>query len=404
MIFRMAWRNLWRNKLRTLITMGAVVIAVLLATVMRSLQEGTYGQMIDNVVGSYLGYIQVHQQGYWDDPVLDNSFALNDELEAVLTANEGVSAISPRLESFALASAGNDSRGAMVVGIDPTRENNLTEITKRVQSGEFLESGEAAALVGEGLADKLGLGIGDTLVLLGQGYHGATAAGKYRIKGLLSFGSPLFSNQMVMLPLSQAQDMYAAPDQITSLVVAPERPSRATKIVQALQTQIDTQQLEVMDWQSLTPELIQMIEADRGGGVLMIGVLYMIVGFLIFGTVLMMTAERQYEFGVMVAIGLKNRQLTRMVIIETVMVSLLGVLAGSIISLPIVYWLHIHPLRFESMAEAYAEFGLQPILPAAIDPQVFISQAITVGIIAILVSLYPALRLLKLNPTKAMRA
>lgn len=404
MIFRLAWRNLWRNKQRTFITMAAVVLAVLLATVMRSLQEGTYSQMIDNVVGSYLGYIQVHQSGYWDEQVLDNSFSEDPKMVTTLATHPAVEKTIPRLESFALASSGLESRGALVIGIEPNQEDGFSNLMKRISAGSYLAGDESAALIGEGLSNTLKLGVGDTLILLGQGYRGATAAGKYPIKGLVSFGSPELSNRIVFLPLGQAQEMYAAPGQLTSLILQPEQPRKALKVAGDLQTVVDTQAYEIMDWQAMSPELIQMIEADRGGGVLMIGVLYMVVGFLIFGTVLMMTAERKYEFGVMVAIGLKQGQLTRMVMVETVMVALLGVLAGSLISLPIVYYFHVNPIRMDAMAEAYAEFGIEPILPAAIDPSIFTSQAITVGIIAILVSLYPALRLLRLNPRHAMRA
>ncbi len=70
----LAWRNLWRNRRRTLITLASVLMAVVLAIAIRSLQKGVYGNMIGNAVRFSTGYIQVHAKGYWDDQTINNSF------------------------------------------------------------------------------------------------------------------------------------------------------------------------------------------------------------------------------------------------------------------------------------------------------------------------------------------
>ncbi len=74
----LAWRNIWRNKRRTIITMLSIIVAVFLASVMRSMQEGQYTDMIENTVGTFTGYIQVHATAYWDDKTLDNTFVATD--------------------------------------------------------------------------------------------------------------------------------------------------------------------------------------------------------------------------------------------------------------------------------------------------------------------------------------
>lgn len=186
----LAWRNIWRNKRRTLITLAAIVFAVFFAITMRSLQLGMYGNMTHNVVSFYSGYAQIHAKGHWDDKSLETSFEYTEALQKLdVTSGKKVEFI-PRLESFALASAGKITKGCMVVGTDPDLEDALTHIKSKIIEGKAPESNGNSALVSEGLASYLKLGVGDTLVLLGQGYHGVSAAGKFSVEGIIKFASP----------------------------------------------------------------------------------------------------------------------------------------------------------------------------------------------------------------------
>jgi putative ABC transport system permease protein len=100
MLLKLAWRNIFRNKRRSLITVSSIIFAVLFAVFMRSLQYGAYDNMLKNIVGSYMGYIQVHNKGFWEEKTLDNSFAISDIQE--LTNQDGITYLSPRIEGFAL--------------------------------------------------------------------------------------------------------------------------------------------------------------------------------------------------------------------------------------------------------------------------------------------------------------
>lgn len=405
MLIKLAWRNLWRNRRRTFITMAAVSLAAFLSITMMSLQNGVYENMINNTVGRFTGYVQVHQKGYFDDQTLDNSMLQNAEVEAAILAHPDIDLVIPRLESFALASSGDLSKGAGVVGIDPALEESFSEISRKVVEGDLFQKGEISALIGKDLGRQLQLGVGDTIVLIGQGYRGATAAEKYVVSGLLDFNSPDLNSRIVYLPLLEAQEMYGAYDLITTYALQLGRSDQGDRVVQDLETLlVDKGEYEALTWETMMPDMVQFIQADKGGNVLIMGILYLIVGFGIFGTVLMMTAERQYEFGIMVAIGMKKDKLSRTIVIETILISLLGVLMGMGLAFPLVLFFNINPIRVDSMAEAYAEFGFEPIFPAIIDPSIFISQAITVLIIAVIIAFYPALRLLWLKPVEAMRA
>ena len=131
MLFRLAWRNIWRNKRRTFITLASILFAVLFASLMESLQKGAWNNMINNIVTFHMGYIQVHQKGYWDEQTLDYAFPL----DAAISRTQGLQGVADaltRLESFALASTGSNTMGVMVTGIDPKREDAMTRIQARL--------------------------------------------------------------------------------------------------------------------------------------------------------------------------------------------------------------------------------------------------------------------------------
>jgi len=403
MYIRLAWRNLWRNKRRTLITSASVFFAVLLAIAMRSMQLGSYDNMIDNIVRFYTGYAQIHKNGYWNEQTLDNSFEQNDSLETLATQNENIASVIPRLETFALASNEARSRGVLVVGIEPEKEKTLTDIPGKIINGKYFNAEDKSVLLTSDLAKYLKIETGDTLVLLGQGYHGSNAAAKYPVSGIVKFNSPELNKRFIFLPLKEMQWFVDAPNRITSLVVMTQAES-VKQVTQFLAAKTDTT-YEVMDWQAMLPEIVQAIEADSIGGIIVLCILYIIIGFGIFGTVLMMTAERRHEFGVLIALGMKRFQILIVLALEGIFLTLLGVAAGTAASLPVVGYFHFNPIPLSDEMKTISEaYGLEAVLPFSIAPEIFGYQALTVLIIALISMSYPLYRIMSIQPSQAMRA
>ncbi len=403
MLFTLAWRNLWRNRSRTLITMASVFFAVLLSVFTMSLQKGVWDNLTKNVVSFYAGYAQIHLSGYWDEQVLDNSFAYSDSLNQIVLQQPHITGTTPRLESFALASSEQSTKGSIVVGVDPEKENMVTKLENKLIDGKFIQLSDTAVLVAEGLAKKLQLGVSDTIVLIGQGYHGSTAAGKYPIKGIVKFASPELNAGIVYLPLLEAQNLYGAPGMLTSLVLSLDDPSNLNKVVSNLRPIIGNA-YEVMPWQEMMPEIQELIRTKEGSTYIIIGILYLLVAFGIFGTLLMMTAERRYEFGMLMAIGMKRKRLAWVVLVESLLVTITGCLVGVLVAIPLVSYLHTHPIRFSGqMAEMYEGFGFEPIIPTVFSPPVIIEQTVIVTCIALVLSLYPLVKVFTLNEVEAMK-
>lgn len=403
MITKLIWRNLWRNSRRTLITMVSIAFAVMFAILMQSLQDGVFNNLIKNVVNYYSGYLQVHQKGYWDEQILDNSFTGDTTLLTQLQKNKAVTEVVPRLETFVLASNKNITKGCMLVGTDTEKENNLTQLKNKLIKGAYFENEEEAVLLSEGLAKRLQLDVNDTIVLYGQGYQEVMAAGKYKIKGLLHLASPEMNDSFVYLPLKACQHFLSADDRYTTISLGITNPDALEPLKKEISQSISAA-YEVMTWQELMPDIANHIKADGFTFYIFSGILYLIIGFGLFGTVMMMTVERKFEFGMLLAIGMKKSQLKRILLSETILIAFCGVLLGMALSFPLVYYLQENPLRLTGdLAKSYEQFGFEAIFPTEINATIFMTQSLIVLVMTIAIGLYPLWFVNGLNSVKAMK-
>lgn len=385
--------------------MTSVYLAVVFALFMRSMQFGSYDNMIENSVKLSTGHIQIHKTGYWEDKSINNTFDNNNEILQKINSVGEVTITVPRLESFALASSGNFTKGTLVIGINPSLENDLNKLSDKIISGEYLSENDGSAVVAEKLAEYLNVTVGDTIILLGQGYHGITAAGAYRIKGILKMPVPEMNKQLVYLSLPESQYLYAADDKITSYSIILSSNDYLGDSIDKLKSFLDEKEYEVMPWQTMNKEMVQAIEGDNAGGIIMLAILYLIIGFGIFGTVMMMTLERKKEFAVLVAIGMQRSKLSLTVFFESFIISSISVIIGIILSIPILYYLHVNPIPLSGdLAKTIEQFGIEAILPFSIDSYFFFEQTLIVFLISVLASLYPIFIISKFTVIKSLRS
>jgi ABC-type lipoprotein release transport system permease subunit len=466
----LAWRNLWRNRRRTLITAASIFFAIFFALVMRSFQLGSYRQIFMNVVESYTGYLQLQHRDYYDEPVPDNSFELTPDIGEQLAADINVESIVPRFEAFALAAAGSATQGVMVMGIDPEGEDRISGVRDRlvqfrltpeavaalkneslpsrtknlfdIFSGESwsglnrliadlgIDTGDSAAvmramrhhasfpnsyldadnpqgvLIGSGLSQFLKANRGDTLVLVGQGYYGTSAAGKYVVAGVVKLPAPDIDNRIVYMPIETARELFAAPGMATSavLMIRDKNDRAMLATAERLNKKLE-EPLVVHTWHKLNALLINQMEADNRSGAIMIGILYLVIAFGVFGTVLMMLAERRREFGMLTAVGMQKTHLARVFALEMVMTGFIGILAGVIASLPVVFYLHFHPYRFTgNMARMYEDYGFDPVMPTMLPDTYYLWQMVVVLLIIVFALSYSIRKIINIKVITALKA
>lgn len=401
--FKLAWRNIWRNKKRTLITAASIFFALFLSIVMVGLQEGTYNHMIKISVEDFYGYAQVHGKNYSEDKTLINSLEYTPEIKSYLLSNPNVKQIQPRLESFALAAFGEKSKGIAIFGVDPKLEFEKPGIKKRLVSGSFPDKESGGILLTEKLAEYLGAQIGDSVALIGQGYQGVSAVGLYKITGIISLPNPILNTGLAYLELNNAQELFNMQGRLTGISLSFNDNDKFKESTEELRAGLP-QGYEIFHWEEEMPEIRQFIDSDRSSGRIFLLILYIIVGFGIFGTALMMIAERIKEFGIMVAVGMQKSKLVILVSIEMLFITLVGIVSSVIASIPVMYYLFLNPIKFTGdMAKTYESYGFEPIMPVAWEISYFVSQPIIVIVITLLAIMYPLYGIGKLNVIKSLR-
>lgn len=400
---KLAWRNIWRNKRRTLITTASVFFGVILSTFMTSMQEGSYEQYINSVVNFYSGYLQIHKKGYWDDQIINNSFVFDETLKSKISMVEKISSYTRRFETYALGSSEDLTKGVMVIGIDPEVENKITRLEGKIKRGKYLKSGDDGVLIGSELAKFMNLKILDTIVLIGQGYHGTSATGKYPVRGILQHPSPLLDRILVYMDLENCQELFSAENLLTSAVLMvddkDDMPEAKKELINSLGSD-----LEVKDWKEMNDLLMKQLESDRSSAFIMKGVLYLIIACGILGTIIMMMAERRKEFGVLIAVGMKKYKIIIMMQLETIFIGAVGTVVGIAGSIPLVYYFLHHPIPLTGQAgEMMLQMGFDAAMFFSVAPPVFYYQALTIFIFTLIIGIYPIINISRLNVIKALK-
>ncbi|WP_245608465.1 ABC transporter permease [Shewanella waksmanii] len=404
MLFKLGWRNLWRQKRRTLITAFAIALALFLSLFMRSMQEGAYQNNIDNSARFATGLLQLQHPDFSDSQSIEDILPGSDEFIAAAKSLDHISFILPRIESFALAAAGDKSKGVAVIGAVPSLEQPYSGIGDKVVAGELLKDVDEGVMIGQGLADWLKVELGDELVLYGQGYRGQTAAGLYPIKAIVRFPLPQLDKRLVYLPLSSAQQLFSTGEQVTAWVLHTDEIAQVARVKQQLIQAYAGQAVNVRDWLQMAPQMAQQIAMDKAGGVFMMYLLYGIVGFGLFATILMMTLERQREFAVMLATGLQRVKLLQLIVIESSLIALLGMLMGLALAIPLIGYFYFNPIELTGdTAQVMLDMGWEPIVPMSVSMQLAVDQLLVVSLLMLICLLYPLWRAYHLDVVSGLK-
>ena len=406
---KMAWRNIWRNPRRTILTVCAITFASVLLVFMLSFQFGSYETMINTSVKISTGHLQIQAEKYLEKKSIRYVIPDPDKITAILNHIPEVAAYTLRGQAFSLISSQDRTYGAVVTGIDPEREATVSRMKKLMREGDFLTGHEVnQALVGRLLAKNLRVTIGDELTLLGQGRDGSIAATVVQVKGIFGSGIDEFDRSTLQIPLSTFQEIFSMDHAIHEVVVIAKSLSDVPEIkaeIQATLSGLDKDgSLKTLDWQELMPGLRQAIEMDLVSGLIFYGLLIIVVAFSILNTFLMAIFERKKEFGVMMAIGTSPRRLTKVLLIESMSMTLIGIVIGIILGIFITYYFQVHGIDFGAGQELLSQFGIT----GRIYPKLSL-LSVSIGPVMVLfftfiAALYPALKVRRLRPVEAMAA
>ena len=406
---KMAWRNIWRNPRRSILTMLAIAFASMLLVFMLSWQFGSYETMINSAVKIHTGHLQVQAKHYNDKRSMRMVVPDPSAVGKVLNKTPEISAYTFRTNAFSLVSSKQRTYGALVIGIDPMREAQVSTLKKLIRKGSYFSATDAnKALLGRLLAKSLHVSLGDEVVLLGQGRDGSIAATVVTVKGIFNSGQDEFDRNTIHIPLKYFQDVYAMEDAVHEVVAVSTALESVSDIKQhvkaGIQTIKDGSQLVALDWMELMPGLVEAIQMDLISGFIFYIILIIVVAFSILNTFLMAIFERTREFGVLMAMGTTPGRLTKLLLIESATMTLVGIFVGIIAGSLITLYFQSQGIFIPGSTEVLRQFGLPErmyprlsILSASIGPAVVL-------LITFFTALYPALKVRRLKPVEAMQA
>lgn len=400
---KLAFRNLFRNKRRTLIIISSVFFSAFLCIVMISMTNGSCDYIVDAVVERQTGAFQVMSPQYWEDKTLDNFIEVDEQTLLKWKQTKNVKRITPRIETYTMAWNGTRTKGLSLTGIDPSREAQFSGINKRIIEGNYLTQNDKGVIVGSKCAETLELTIGDTLTLIGQGFQGESANGLFVVKGILKDFDPNLDAVSVYMSLEAAREFISMPNGVSTVSIALNKKEKAEETIAIFKT--ETQEGYAYNtWQDLIKGTMAGASENKKSMLTYIYFLYVIVGFGLLSMAIMLTNERMKEFGIMTAIGTSKKMIIGSLFLELVFVGLLGVLAGTLFSVPIVAYYHYFPIALTGELEkALLDFGLDPVMPFEFKAELFINQALIVFFMAMAVCIYPLYAILKLKTIEAIR-
>ena len=403
---KMAWRNIWRNFRRTLITVSAICFACVLLVFMLSFQLGGYETMINSSVKIHSGHLEIQAEGYNDKNNIRMVISDPENIGKICRKFKDIVSFTFRAKAFSMVSSEKKTYGAMVIGIDPLKEALVSTLEKSIRSGDYLtEKDQDQAIVGSLLARNLKISVGDELTILGQGKDGSIAAAVLHVKGIYTSGMDEFDRSTIHIPLKTFQNIFSMGNSVHEIVIIADSLKSINGIKKKLNKIFKTKNLKglaVLSWDELLPGLRQGIEMDLISGIIFYILLIVIVAFSILNTFFMAVFERTREFGVLMAIGTTPGRLVKLVLTESFLMTIVGIGCGMAVGIIITLFFQFHGIDLGGSSEMLRHYGISGKLYPRLSFISLFSGPVVLSVITLLTSLYPAMKIKRLTPVKAM--
>lgn len=401
---KLAWRNMWRNWRRTVIATVAIVLGLILLIFMDGMIRGSDQAIFGNAVRLYGGNVQVHAPGFREKasrlPLLPLENA--DIVVETVRAQPQVVAASRRINTGGMVSSREGSYPVVVTAIEPEKEASISLIAENITQGRFLTAeDEDAILIGRGLANLLGVTVGDRVTLLGRRKDQSMRQHTMTIAGIFDLGLAEAEKGFVFINLPVAQTLYNLRDQETEVAITLQKVGEEGKLIADLRD--DLPEYEVDSWNTLRPEFQQTLQVKSAVTSIFGFIVLLIASIGILNLMLMAVFERTREMGVLAALGMKGRQLMVLFLLEGTFIGAVGGVAGCILGWIVIWIVGQVGIDFsftEGMGEITALMGtrLYPTIPLSS----IISYGIAVTVIAALASLFPAWQASRNEPAESL--
>jgi len=401
---KLGLRNLLLYPMRTGLTVLGLAVGIAALTFLSAMNDGWLQNMKVNFVLTQMGHVQIHAKGFEESRRISDYMHDTNAVDKALQTMPHIKAWTHRIRVSGLASAASSNASVLVSGIEPENEKKVSRLYGFVQQGEWLQKGDKrGVLLGDVLADRLSVGLGDKVVLMAASPEGDIASEVFRVRGLIHSGVMDVDNLLALVPISMAQHWLGLGKGVTDVVIRADAFTSVDGIVHDLEQVLKGQGLEVLRWQEIDPMAEQWTMFAEVYTWIVLLVVIIVVLAEVLNTMLMSMYDRVREFGLMAALGTGQRQLFVMVVCETLLLVAMGSALGFVFGAGFSLYFGQYGLDLSQYATAFSFMYMSPIVYPELTFNGCARILIAAMFGAILAGLYPAWKASRLNPAAAMR-
>ncbi len=405
MIWIVSWRNVWRNKLRSSVIIVAVCLGVFAGVFTMAFYRGMANQRLKSAIKTEVSHIQIHAPEFMKVNEVDNFIDSADARLKFIRGQNGVEAASKRLIVNAIINSAEIGSGVRLFGVVPENESEVTDIKARLTEGNYLEDIKRGRpiLIGKKLSEKLSIKIGSKLVIGMLDLHGQPVYNQFRVGGIFHTSSNVYDETNVFIDYYDLLSMAGLPEgSAHELAVYMGNTEDSFPLAHLLKTRYPY--LDISEWNQILPELGYLTETMDLYMYIFIIIILLALGFGIVNTMLMVVLERIHELGMLMAVGMNKIRIFRMIMLETVFLSLTGGIIGIILGIIVSKIYSTKGIDLSGLyGEGLAAIGYDSIIYTVIQLKMIIGVTLLVILTGILSSVFPALKALRLNPAEAVR-
>ncbi|UTW63398.1 ABC transporter permease [bacterium SCSIO 12741] len=404
MLLKIAWRNVWRNKSRSAVVILAIAIGIFAAIFFAAFMTGMVNQQIDRNIRLETSHLQLCAKDFPLNEDLGLYLENSSQIVADLKSRSGVQSVTSRIVSNGMASTANKALGVRIMGVDPDQEKQTTRLWAEVDTGTYFEgkSRTAPILISQKQAEELKVRLKSKIVLDLPDRTGNVSRGLFRVVGIYKTGNGLFDGSSIFVKKEDLRPLLNFPEDGAHEIAVMLQDDR---ILEEFHKQVteDYPNAEVRDWGELQPSVKMYSGFIDQFNFILLAIILIALIFGIINTMLMVIMERTHEIGMLRSIGMSKPRVAGMIILETMFLSLVGGIAGCLISIVVIGYLGNSGIDLTAYMGAMEDLGFSPIIYPEVEFVFYFQITIMVSITAIIAAWFPARRAIKLNPATAIR-
>lgn len=428
MILSISWKNIWRSKTRSLVVISAITLGLFGGLFCCAFFEGMADRRVNEALTKEVSHLQIHHPKYQENPEMGWYIPDIDKVDNILEQQPEVLAYTKRIKFNSMIGSASTNSGATVIGIDPEKEKQVTELFQTLWTpeeiadhyetedpdliaqiladsvGHYFENVKRnPVFIGEELARKLKVKVRSKLVLTFQNADGQLTGGAFRVCGIFRTENSFFEESHVFVRMDDLLPLTGLDAGTThEIAILLQDSEQATRVAQSLQDELPA--LEVADWKSIQPDIAMLNDMMTVSMSIIMVIILLALGFGIVNTMLMVVLERVKELGMLMAVGMQKGKIFGMIILESVLLCVTGGVFGMGISLVVIELLREKGLDLTRFAqEGFEAMGFGAVFYPSLGADFYVLVTLLVILTGVLSSVYPAWKALTLHPADALR-